>query len=1205
MNDELLKNIHNHLIENKLTNSDFDTWKNNIGKSSEIQSNVYNYLSKNKLTTSDFDTWKNNVGLKKKDNSQSSGEVSQEVSPIQPKKKQSLLVGENQGKVQSVWDTLAGKSNKPVEIGGFQLNKPTGNKPKKVTPVKPIPAFDKMDISQLARFDKGEEVTYGGFNTNISATNVKKDNKNEVHFKNFINKSYQEALPLMGSALFTSDDYKKVEDAWNILSGKSTKPNELGGFQTLSRPNGITSPEDLAGNEYKQAQKGGSFFDKAKSYASSILSYISMEEDEDGSMGKVKNPLDDYRDQVKKEAAKNKEVLLPGQIEYRVKQKFIEDRVSSIKQSKINAVKEGLTPAQQYAVGKHIVNTKYKHLSQENKDLEQSRQEVITTTKSLIQQKKDIDSKYKGTQIPVELLNKYNEINDSIHLNNAIIKHKQDLINKNNKDLGSVSDEIKAWTSNNNELVQIGQGFTGWITKAAGNVLSYQASFAKRFPKSLDYGGIVSLAGEAENVLAENVKKRGEEISEGIEIVPDVRVGGITREKDLNKDHVVNGVLNYVNSWTADNVGMVASTFTGYGGVAFLALETAGEKQSQIEEENNAFEKAKQEAVKNNEKEFEFDGKKHKVTEDELHSTLAEIAVPILYGGSTMLPIAKNAKFFRNEMRLLQSLEKESPDLLINSQKNAFLSSAKNKGANYLAETLELTKYFKIMRLTQAVADDFGLGKKQNYSEILFDLKHFRDAALFHGANKIAAFAVGQGSRPYMTNEEAKILDNNSAILIDSYKELLDPNKTKEEKTIIKNHIKRVAKESQAHIDNIVDRMGEMSDADYKKAYELANKSSELRLEASTIRNSDIPTDKMKIALEGVKKDYLQNEAQLKDVIQNYTKRSDGFYGLSEREKVKYLDKASKELKSEAENNGEKDFSFSARDINIKAQEIYNLEKTTETKPKGVEDVMSQPIELEVPAKTEEKLVEEVKHSGQKVSDVINRPATLESFGGSKLESPIEGDLYQEGQRIIFEDKNNKTYDLGGVEELGKNAEEIGLKPQEPKIEVSNDGKVIVDGNEWNMQMDLPTKGIEYDKDGNITRVSLKDSEGKTKMWDGQIAEDIGYQVLLKEMENPERTEEIEKTLKEDEQYQNRITEIENAPKEGTDTSNEQDITEVKPKTRRSKKTKVEEKTPNVEEPVTEEKAKESVSLPENETDLHNFLLEMQEKGIIEIKPCE
>tara|TARA_R110002020_G_scaffold83781_2_gene208093 strand:- start:11420 stop:20071 length:8652 start_codon:yes stop_codon:yes gene_type:complete len=74
MNEEILKNIWEALSEEEATNSDFDTWMSNFSGSEEIQSNVHEYLIEKGYTESDFETWSTNVGLKKKDESQPTGE---------------------------------------------------------------------------------------------------------------------------------------------------------------------------------------------------------------------------------------------------------------------------------------------------------------------------------------------------------------------------------------------------------------------------------------------------------------------------------------------------------------------------------------------------------------------------------------------------------------------------------------------------------------------------------------------------------------------------------------------------------------------------------------------------------------------------------------------------------------------------------------------------------------------------------------------------------------------------------------------------------------------------------------------------------------------------------------------------------------------------------------------------------------------------
>ena len=75
MNEELLQNIWQRLTDDGLTQSDFQSWLDNVNSDEKIKQNVFNYLSEKKLTNSDYETWNNNTGLKKKDQTEFSSSV--------------------------------------------------------------------------------------------------------------------------------------------------------------------------------------------------------------------------------------------------------------------------------------------------------------------------------------------------------------------------------------------------------------------------------------------------------------------------------------------------------------------------------------------------------------------------------------------------------------------------------------------------------------------------------------------------------------------------------------------------------------------------------------------------------------------------------------------------------------------------------------------------------------------------------------------------------------------------------------------------------------------------------------------------------------------------------------------------------------------------------------------------------------------------
>ena len=220
--------------------------------------------------------------------------------------------------------------------------------------------------------------------------------------------------------------------------------------------------------------------------------------------------------------------------------------------------------------------------------------------------------------------------------------------------------------------------------------------------------------------------------------------------------------------------------------------------------------------------------------------------------------------------------------------------------------------------------------------------------------------------------------------------------------------------------------------------------------------------------------------------------------------------------------------------------EVVTEQATQEVTPS--QTIINAQAEEVTPA---EAVTEEIK-SGQKVFDVLNRPAVLESFGGTKLESPVEGDIYQEGQRVVFEDKNNKIYDLGNIDEISNNSvEDLGIKPQEELMSITPEGKVNIGNNTWNIQSELPTKGIDYNEDGSVKAVSLKDDSGKTVMYEGQIAEDIAYQTLLKEFQTEEQIQAINEILDTDEELNKQLGEAEKIAAETAGETTKPSVAEI------------------------------------------------------------
>lgn len=150
---------------------------------------------------------------------------------------------------------------------------------------------------------------------------------------------------------------------------------------------------------------------------------------------------------------------------------------------------------------------------------------------------------------------------------------------------------------------------------------------------------------------------------------------------------------------------------------------------------------------------------------------------------------------------------------------------------------------------------------------------------------------------------------------------------------------------------------------------------------------------------------------------------------------------------------------------------------------------------------------------------IVNRPAVLSEFGGKTFDTPLKGDVYVEGQQVIFEDRSTgRMYELGNVDEV-MDTQVPGLSVEQERVAITPEGKVSIEGSNWNIQSELPTQGIEYNPAGEVMTVSLKDDAGNTKMFKGQDAVDIAYQIELQKYQTEEQQQFINDLLEQDEEF--------------------------------------------------------------------------------------
>ena len=158
------------------------------------------------------------------------------------------------------------------------------------------------------------------------------------------------------------------------------------------------------------------------------------------------------------------------------------------------------------------------------------------------------------------------------------------------------------------------------------------------------------------------------------------------------------------------------------------------------------------------------------------------------------------------------------------------------------------------------------------------------------------------------------------------------------------------------------------------------------------------------------------------------------------------------------------------------------------------------------------------------IANVINRPARLVSIGKRTFKNPLNGEVFQDGQRVVFESKDGKQYDLGNVQDIaGKPLSEIegfSLLDFKPNVEASSTefalseegrarGAILsINGQD---HRSVP-KAIKRNAKGEIVSVRVKPIEQGGKAFDlkGQDAEDAAYLIMLDEFEKQEQQNKID-----------------------------------------------------------------------------------------------
>jgi hypothetical protein len=168
------------------------------------------------------------------------------------------------------------------------------------------------------------------------------------------------------------------------------------------------------------------------------------------------------------------------------------------------------------------------------------------------------------------------------------------------------------------------------------------------------------------------------------------------------------------------------------------------------------------------------------------------------------------------------------------------------------------------------------------------------------------------------------------------------------------------------------------------------------------------------------------------------------------------------------------------------------------------------------------------------VGDLINKRVTYSDPVSGTI---VEGDLFQEGQRLIVESDQGQQFDLGNADELSNEtlAGSTLIQPATESVIPQQDGSFVynIKGDQkipyetrlFNREEGL--RSIKRDKEGNISRVTLQSEDGtQTFNLSGQQAEDAAYYIMRDFVQRAENAESIEQLIQRNNEAR---TEIEQA----------------------------------------------------------------------------
>lgn len=149
----------------------------------------------------------------------------------------------------------------------------------------------------------------------------------------------------------------------------------------------------------------------------------------------------------------------------------------------------------------------------------------------------------------------------------------------------------------------------------------------------------------------------------------------------------------------------------------------------------------------------------------------------------------------------------------------------------------------------------------------------------------------------------------------------------------------------------------------------------------------------------------------------------------------------------------------------------------------------------------------------QLAQDEEDAPTVLDMMDKPVIINGERATLMQEGQTVVAKVLGKeRIIEVGNIDEIGnQKLSDVGLTQEESAVTIGETGNVVVRGTEFVNLFTDPLAAINRDANGNIVSVNLETADGKKRTFRGATADDVAYQIILKNItENNETRQQFE-----------------------------------------------------------------------------------------------